>query len=61
MSTRGAGENGSAAKRQRAGGGAAGPAQVTRYFDDLSEDLIGDVMSFLSVRDLDVALSLIHI
>ena len=55
MSTRGAGLNGSAAKRQRAGGGAAGPAQRKPYFDDLSEDLIEDAMSFLSVRDLDVA------
>ena len=46
-------------KRRRAGGGAgggaAGPAQKKPYFDDLSEDLIGDVMSFLSVRELDVA------
>ena len=47
------------AKRPRAGGGAAagaaGQPQKKPYFDDLSEDLIGDVMRFLSVRDLDVA------
>ena len=47
--------HGETPKRRRAGGGAAGPAQKKPYFDDLSEDLIGDVMSFLSVRDLDVA------
>ena len=51
--------HGETPKRRRAGGGAgggaAGPAQKKPYFDDLSEDLIGDVMRFLSVRDLDVA------
>ena len=47
--------HGETPKRRRAGGRAAGPAQKKPYFDDLSEDLIGDVMSFLSVRELDVA------
>ena len=47
--------HGETPKRRRAGGGAAGPSQKKPYFDDLSEDLIGDVMRFLSVRDLDVA------
>ena len=57
MSTRGAGENGSAAKRRRAGGGRGSAAgkKVTRYFDRVSEDLIGAVLSFLGVRELEVA------
>eukprot|EP00946_MAST-07B_sp_MAST-7B-sp1_P000831 g831.t1 len=46
------------AKRRRrvAGGGgreAAAGAEEPRYFDRLSEDLIGDVVSFLDVRDLE--------
>ena len=57
MSTRGAGENGSAAKRRRAGGGRGSAAgkKVTRYFDGVSEDLLGAVLSFLGVRELEVA------
>ena len=56
MSTRGAGENGSAAKRRRAGGGRGGAGKkVTRYFDGVSEDLIGVTLSFLGVRELEVA------
>ena len=47
--------HGETPKQPGAGGGAAGPAQKKPYFDDLSEDMIGDVMRFLSVRDLDVA------
>ena len=56
-----------AAKRQRRGGadgaggaGGAAPAgtgqeKERRYFDFLSEDLIGDALSFLGVRDLEAA------
>ena len=50
------------AKRRRevtAGGGqqaaVAAWGEVPRYFDCLSEDLIGDVVSFLGVRCLDSA------
>ena len=56
MSTRGAGENGSAAKRRRTGGGRSGAEKkVTRYFDGVSEDLIGVTLSYLGVRELEVA------
>jgi hypothetical protein len=55
MSTRG-GENGSAATRQPASCGRDGAGTtVTRHFDGLSEDLIGVTLSYLGVRDLEVA------
>ena len=46
-----------AAKRRRAGGGRGSAAgkNVTRYFDGVSEDLIGVTLSFLGVRELEVA------
>ena len=55
MSTRG-GENGSAATRQPVSCGRDGAGTtVTRHFDGLSEDLIGVTLSYLGVRDLEVA------